>query len=69
MKTIFKLFLIGAMLVPILGTTGCSSWKHNGIKGNSVFSLPKKKPAKPKKDKGVPVTMGDFLQLERNDVL
>ncbi|MDR0869416.1 MAG: hypothetical protein LBN39_01340 [Planctomycetaceae bacterium] len=72
MKTIFKLFLIGSLLLPFAVTGGCASWKSGGAKNDSIFTLPKKKPAKPKKpkkDPGVPMTVGEFLQMERNDVL
>jgi hypothetical protein len=69
LKRFLGIVLIGALLCPLPGLTGCTTQPKTKQPG--VFSFPKtkKKPEKVKKDPRTPATVGDFLALPRNDVL
>ncbi|MDR0336305.1 MAG: hypothetical protein LBI18_04370 [Planctomycetaceae bacterium] len=61
----------GLLFCPLLFSVGCAT-KASQHSQTNIFSLPKWKkdePNKVTKDPNVPVTMGGFMMLPRNDVL
>jgi hypothetical protein len=73
-KQVVGIFLIGVLFFPVLGTAGCTSKPKSKQSPVNIFSFPRLKKEEPKtgkvtKDPDVPVTMGEVLMLQRNDVL
>ncbi len=71
-QKIVSFLLLLVLLSPAVSSIGCA-WMSKDGKSPSLFAPKEKKRSrhadKPKKEEGVPQTVGDFLAMPRNDVL